>query len=192
MMKTINFCGDSFCMNESEKSWCVILAKKLNAKIVGFGKGGTAHEHAIKSFNPKADINIFCWTEYNRVYHKKYLLNFNNVDKNINQKNKVYAAAKVYYKYLHDYTYAKEYYDFYKKYRDEYEIVLVSEEIEKSKPATLVFLAKHGCLIDKIEFYPLHKSHLAWDKSDVFVTAQEEIIKHKKNNKTIIKSNYGG
>ena len=74
MMKTINFCGDSFCMNESEKSWCVILAKKLNAKIVGFGKGGTAHEHAIKSFNPKSDINIFCWTEYNRVYHKKYLL----------------------------------------------------------------------------------------------------------------------
>ena len=115
MMKTINFCGDSFCMNESEKSWCVILAKKLNAKIVGFGKGGTAHEHAIKSFNPKADINIFCWTEYNRVYHKKYLLNFNNVDKNINQKNKVYAAAKVYYKYLHDYTYAKE-----RQYRDLY------------------------------------------------------------------------
>tara|TARA_R100000664_G_scaffold31141_1_gene44450 strand:- start:8751 stop:9314 length:564 start_codon:yes stop_codon:yes gene_type:complete len=77
--------------------------------------------------------------------------------------------------------------DFYKKYRDEYEIVLVSEEIEKSKPATLVFLAKHGCLIDKIEFYPLHKSHLAWDKSDVFVTAQEEIIKHKKEGKTSIK-----
>ena len=77
--------------------------------------------------------------------------------------------------------------DFYKKYRDEYKIVLVSEEIEKSKPATLVFLAKHGCLIDNIEFYPLNKSHSIWTKTDIFITSEEDILNKKPEGKTSIK-----
>ena len=77
--------------------------------------------------------------------------------------------------------------DFYKKYRDRYKIVLVSEEIEKSKPATLVFLAKHGSLVDNIEFYPLNKSHLVWDKTDIFITSEEHILNKKPEGKTSIK-----
>ena len=77
--------------------------------------------------------------------------------------------------------------DFYKKFRDEYKIVLVSEEIEKSKPATLVFLAKHGSLIDSIEFYPLNKSDEAWDKTDIFVTSEESVLNKKPSDKTSIK-----
>jgi len=77
--------------------------------------------------------------------------------------------------------------EFYKKFRDEYEIVLVSEEIEKSKPATLVFLAKHGSLIDRIEFYPLNKSDKVWDKTDIFVTSEELILNKKPSDKTSIK-----
>ena len=114
-MQTINFCGDSYCWNQSDKSWCVLLAKKLNAKILGFGSEGTAYEHAIKSFIPKADITIFCWTNYTRLYHKKYRLSIKNVDRNIGKENKIFTAAKVYYKYLYDHKLAKE-----RQYRDLY------------------------------------------------------------------------
>jgi len=74
-MKTINFCGDSYCawLDENTKeSWAVQLADKLEAKIVGQGLGASAYEHAIKSFNPKADFNVFCWTQSSRLYHKNY------------------------------------------------------------------------------------------------------------------------
>tara|TARA_R110000824_G_scaffold74599_9_gene189576 strand:+ start:318 stop:881 length:564 start_codon:yes stop_codon:yes gene_type:complete len=77
--------------------------------------------------------------------------------------------------------------NFYKKYRDEYKIVLVSEEVEKSKPATLVFLAKHGCLIDTIEFYPINKSHIIWDKTDIFLTCEDGVLIKKPKDKTSIK-----
>jgi hypothetical protein len=77
--------------------------------------------------------------------------------------------------------------NFYKKYRDEYKIVLVSEEVEKSKPATLVFLAKHGCLIDNVEFYPINKSYTIWDKTDIFVSCEDDVLIKKPTDKTSIK-----
>ena len=107
MMKTINFCGDSFCMNESEKSWCVILAKKLNAKIVGFGKGGTAHEHAINSLDLSADYTVFCWTDAHRLHHEKYALNMASVE---TFRNDVYHAAHLFYKHLHDFELFEKYF----------------------------------------------------------------------------------
>ena len=45
--------------------------------------------------------------------------------------------------------------EFYKKYRDKFNIILFSNEIEKSKPNTLMFLIRMGILIDNIEFFPL-------------------------------------
>ena len=51
-MKTLNYCGDSFAPKTTDKNrWHLLLANKLNAKIIGFGLQGSAHEHAIKSFN---------------------------------------------------------------------------------------------------------------------------------------------
>ena len=43
--------------------------------------------------------------------------------------------------------------DIYKDLRDNHELVIISNEIEKSKPATLFFLSKFGCMFEKIVFY---------------------------------------
>jgi len=106
MAKTINFCGDSFCASESGESWTKILPEMLNHKILGFGKGGSAHEHAIQSFDSSADITIFCWTEPHRLYHPHYALNSASAEEHKKQNN-VYAGAFAYYKFVHDFAYAE-------------------------------------------------------------------------------------
>ena len=58
-MKTINFCGDSYCKKAIPEAYTTILAKKLNAKIIGLGAAGSAYEHAIQSFDPSADYTVF-------------------------------------------------------------------------------------------------------------------------------------
>lgn len=79
---------------------------------MGTGKGGAAHEHAIKTFNEKADITIFCWTESNRLYHKKYILNPGTIRHHLlqNKENseKVFLAANAYYQRIFDKKLAKE------------------------------------------------------------------------------------
>ena len=77
--------------------------------------------------------------------------------------------------------------EFYKEYRDIYKIKLVSDEVEKSKPATLFFLAKYGCLIDTIEFYGLGKEKEMWKETDIFVSADSNILDIKPSNKKTIK-----
>lgn len=108
----INFCGDSFCSYTGELSWCNLVASFLNAEIIGSGRDGAAHEHAIKTFNEKTDITIFCWTEPNRLYHKKYSFNFGSVQRHLSQEKanskKEFLAANEYYQYLHNSNYAKE------------------------------------------------------------------------------------
>jgi len=43
--------------------------------------------------------------------------------------------------------------DFYINYRDNNEILIVSNEIGKSKPSSLFFLSKFGCLLEKNYFF---------------------------------------
>jgi len=88
-----------------------------NTTIVGEGISGAAHEHTIQTFNAEADINIFCWTEAQRFYHKTYYINGSSIERLIKQKTKmpVYQAAGIYYKYLHDFEYAEK-----RQYRDLY------------------------------------------------------------------------
>ena len=103
--KWINYmnCGDSFCKltKNSDVAWTTLLASKLNANIIGYGKSGAAHEHAIKTFDSKADYTIFCWTEAHRLYHVKYPLSIASAE-NDQHKHRIYGAANVYYKYLHN------------------------------------------------------------------------------------------
>jgi hypothetical protein len=101
MSKTVNFCGDSFCESLDENSWTVQLTQQLNYKMIGRGKLGSAHEHAIQSFNPSADLTIFCWTEPHRLYHKTHRLNMSSCDA-LRDQNPVYEAGYQYYKYIHD------------------------------------------------------------------------------------------
>ncbi len=70
--------------------------------------------------------------------------------------------------------------EFYKKYRDEYNVILFSNEIEKSKPATLMFLARMGILIDKIEFFPLEDFKSVNQKADIIITNNVKITEFKK------------
>ena len=118
-MKTINFCGDSFCQKEHKSlaAWTKLLAYKLEAKIIGFGKGASAHEHAIQTFDNTADYTVFCWTDPYRLYvDKTYSTNLWTLEAMINPDKlglssavklrqptptKIDKAAYTYYKYLY-------------------------------------------------------------------------------------------
>jgi hypothetical protein len=110
-MKTINFCGDSFCRSggvtgySPDLAWTTLLAKQLDAKIIGLGKGGSAHEHAIQSFVDTADYTVFCWTEPHRLWHPKYGINMQTTDSK-KKEIRIYGVADLYYKYLHNEAYA--------------------------------------------------------------------------------------
>jgi hypothetical protein len=75
--------------------------------------------------------------------------------------------------------------EFYKKYRDIYNITIFSNEIEKSKPATLMFLARMGILVDSIEFFPLEDFTTVNEKADIIITNNQNIIKGHYNTKYI-------
>tara|TARA_B100000519_G_scaffold189596_1_gene188253 strand:- start:559 stop:1116 length:558 start_codon:yes stop_codon:yes gene_type:complete len=112
MTQTINFCGDSFCAHPGDDSWPIILSRLLGYNICGMGKNGTAYEHAIKSFNPKATATVFCWTEIHRIYHPKISLNMKSVEM-YKHCSKIHAAGSEYYKHLHSFDF-----DFERKERD--------------------------------------------------------------------------
>ena len=77
--------------------------------------------------------------------------------------------------------------DLYYDLRDEYDLIIVSDEIGKSKPASLLFLAKFGCLLEKVVFYSEVTKEKMWDEVDILLTANPELIKSKPDNKLIIK-----
>jgi hypothetical protein len=77
--------------------------------------------------------------------------------------------------------------DFYINFRDEYEIVIVSDEMGRSKPASLFFLSKFGCLIENIKFYSNSTLQNMWNGLDILVSANPKLIENAPNNKTVIK-----
>ena len=119
-MKTINFCGDSFCRLEPKVgnrglSWTTLLADKLNASILGWGKPAAAYEHAIQTFDNTTDYTIFCWTDPNRLYvNPEYSVNMIHLHHLIHQlgglSNNKEKAAYAYFKYLHSISVTKQRY----------------------------------------------------------------------------------
>lgn len=77
--------------------------------------------------------------------------------------------------------------EFYLNKRDGNDIIVVSDEIGKSKPATLFFLSKFGCLVEKIRFYSEVTTNLMWDEIDVLLTANPNLLLNHPNNKRVIK-----
>ena len=78
--------------------------------------------------------------------------------------------------------------EFYKKFRDDHHNTIVSEEIEKSKPATLFFLAKNGSLIDNVRFFGLNSFYKnVWGEVDMLVTSDPTLLQTKPKNKISIK-----
>jgi len=79
--------------------------------------------------------------------------------------------------------------DFYISLRDEYDILVVSDEIGKSKPASLFFLSKFGCLVEKVKFYSNSTINSMWDEIDILLTSNPDLLLNYPNNKFIIKYN---
>jgi hypothetical protein len=76
----------------------------------------------------------------------------------------------------------------YLNFRDKLDITLISDEMGKSKPATLFFLSKYGCLIENITFYSNFTVDNVIDRFDIILTANPNIIEKQKN-KNVIKYN---
>ena len=79
--------------------------------------------------------------------------------------------------------------ELYLKLRDEHELVIVSDEIGKSKPATLFFLSKFGCQFEKVKFYSNYTINSMWDEIDILLTANPSLLLEYPSDKIIIKYN---
>ncbi len=79
--------------------------------------------------------------------------------------------------------------EFYTDHRDNNEIIIVSDEIGKSKPATLFFLSKFGCLVEKIKFYSEITTNSMWEEIDVLLTANPNLLLNHPTDKIVIKFN---
>jgi len=77
--------------------------------------------------------------------------------------------------------------EFYISNRDNFRISIVSDEIGKSKPATLFFLSKFGCLIEELKFFNETTKNLMWDEIDILLTANPDLLLNKPDNKIVIK-----
>jgi len=79
--------------------------------------------------------------------------------------------------------------DFYLDVRDNHDITIVSDEIGKSKPASLFFISKFGCLVESIKFYSESTINSLWESVDVLLTANPKLLLNHPENKTVIKYN---
>ena len=77
--------------------------------------------------------------------------------------------------------------DFYTEMRENHDIIIVSDEIGKSKPATLFFLAKFGCLVEQVRFYSESTINSLWDSVDILLTANPKLLLNYPKDKIIIK-----
>jgi hypothetical protein len=75
--------------------------------------------------------------------------------------------------------------DIYKDLRDDHELVIISNEFEKSKPATLFFLSKFGCMFEKIIFYNQFTEDEVLSEFDLIISAQPQILDKEHNYKTV-------
>jgi hypothetical protein len=79
--------------------------------------------------------------------------------------------------------------ELYVKYRDKNELLIVSDEMGKSKPASLFFLSKFGCLLEKVKFYSNITKNSMWDEIDVLLTANPTLLLEKPKDKIVVKFN---
>jgi hypothetical protein len=79
--------------------------------------------------------------------------------------------------------------DLYVEFRDKYNFLIVSNEIGKSKPASLFFLSKFGCLIEKTIFYSEITKNDMWNEIDVLLTADPSLLLNKLDGKIVVKYN---
>jgi hypothetical protein len=77
--------------------------------------------------------------------------------------------------------------EIYLKLRNEHDLIIISDEINKSKPASLFFLSKFGCEFEKVKFYSNLTINSMWDEIDILLTANPALLLEHPSNKTLIK-----
>ena len=73
--------------------------------------------------------------------------------------------------------------------RDENELIVVSGEIGKSKPSSLFFLSKFGCLLEKVVFFSEITKKNMWDQIDILLTADPILLLEKPVGNIVVKFN---
>lgn len=86
-----------------------------------------------------------------------------------------------------EYTTFNDLNDLYLKIRDNHELIIISDEIGKSKPASLFFLSKFGCLLEKVVFYSNSTINSMWDEIDLLLTANPNLLLNHPSNKHVTK-----
>lgn len=71
--------------------------------------------------------------------------------------------------------------------RDQHDFIIVSDEIGKSKPATLFFLSKFGCEIERVIFFNTYTVNSMWNDIDILLTANPNLLLNHPNGKKVIK-----
>jgi hypothetical protein len=79
--------------------------------------------------------------------------------------------------------------EIYLKYRDNNEMMILSDEMGRSKPASLFFLSKFGCLLEKIKFYSNSTINSMWNEIDVLLTSNPTLLLEKPKDKIVVKFN---
>lgn len=77
--------------------------------------------------------------------------------------------------------------DFYLNLRDTKDIIIFSDEIGKSKPSSLFFLSKFGCLVEKVFFYSNQTKNTIWDNVDILLTSNPDLLFNHPSDKILIK-----
>ena len=71
--------------------------------------------------------------------------------------------------------------------RDSHDLNIISDEIGKSKPATLFFLSKYGCQLETVKFYSTITEDWVWNNSDIIVTSNPKLLEKKVDGKILVK-----
>lgn len=77
--------------------------------------------------------------------------------------------------------------EIYHNIRDKHDLIIVSDEISKSKPASLFFLSKFGSLVENIKFYSNSTINSMWNEIDVLLTANPDLLLQHPSDKLLIK-----
>ena len=77
--------------------------------------------------------------------------------------------------------------EIYFKLRNDNDFIIVSDEIGKSKPASLFFLSKFGCEFEKVKFYSNTTINSMWDEIDILLTANPALLLNYPSDKILIK-----
>ena len=71
--------------------------------------------------------------------------------------------------------------------RDNHDLLIVSDEIGKSKPASLFFLSKFGCQLEKVKFYSNSTINSMWGEIDILLTSNPALLLEYPSDKILIK-----